>query len=58
MPSVLQVLTKKIIKATMYVNMNVLRKGSGRICSKVFTVVILKSKGLTFYFVLYTLLYY
>lgn len=39
-----QVLKKT--KANIYVNMNVLGKGSGRMCSKVFTVVILKNEPL------------
>lgn len=44
MPCVFQVLKKT--KANIYVNMNVLGKGSGRMCSKVFTVVILKNEPL------------
>ena len=36
----------KKTKATIYVNTNVLGKGSGRMYSKVFTVVILKNKRL------------
>lgn len=40
----IQVLKKA--KGTIYVNMNVVRKSSGRICSKLFIVVTLKSKSL------------
>lgn len=36
----------KKTKATRDINMNVIRKRSGRMCSKVFTVVTLKSKSL------------
>lgn len=51
MPSVIQVfvclfLSLRKNKATIYVNMNMLRKRFGRICSKLFTVVILKNNSL------------